>query len=134
MRLLYLSGKGFKWLIITILFFHFLFIVSAQPVINFTPVLTSGLNTPVYVTNAGDSSNRLFIVEKGGVVKIYDGNSLLATSFLDIRKLISTGGEQGLLSIAFHPQYKTNRYFFIYYTNTAGEVTIACYQTRADNP
>jgi len=87
----------------------------------------------VYVTNAGDSSNRLFIVEKGGVIKIYDGNSLLATPFLNVSNLVSKGGEQGLLSIAFHPQYKTNRYFFIYYTNIADDVTIARYQTRADS-
>src|SRR4051794_25716261 len=101
MRFLYLRGKGSKHSWVIILFIHFLFIVSAQPVVSFTPVLTSGLNTPVYVTNAGDSSNRLFIVEKGGVIKIYNGNSVLPTPFLDVSKLISKGGEQGLLSIAF---------------------------------
>src|SRR3954469_5225683 len=101
MPFFYLPGKGSRCLFITILLTHFLFIVSAQPVVSFTPVPTSGLNTPVYVTNAGDSSNRLFIVEKGGVIKIYNGNSMLPTPFLDVSKLISKGGEQGLLSIAF---------------------------------
>src|SRR4051812_16282586 len=117
MRFFYLPGKRPRCLYITILFIHFLFIVSAQPVVSFIPLPTSDLNLPVYITNAGDSSNRLFIVEKGGIVKIYDGNSLLATPFLNVSNLVSKGGEQGLLSIAFHPQYKTNRYFFIYYTN-----------------
>src|SRR5206468_9129933 len=82
----------------------------------------------------GDGSNRLFIVQKGGGIKIYNGDSLLATPFINISKLVSTDGEQGLLSIAFHPDYEFNRYFFIYYNDSNGNITIARYQTRADNP
>src|SRR6476620_1415669 len=127
MRFFYVRGKASRCLCITILLVHFLCSVSAQPVVSFTPIPTPGLNTPVYVTNAGDSSNRLFIVEKGGVIKIYDGNSLLATPFLNVSNLVSKGGEQGLLSIAFHPQYKTKSYFFIYYTKIAGDVMISIF-------
>jgi glucose/arabinose dehydrogenase len=104
--------------------------ISAQPVIGFTPFI-AGLTSPVKITNAGDGSNRLFIVEQGGTIRIYDGG-MLPTPFLDVSSLITAGGEQGLLSLVFHPNYATNGYFFIYYTNTVGDVVIARYQVSAD--
>jgi glucose/arabinose dehydrogenase len=116
----------------------FLFAIThfahAQPVIGFTNFITSGLSSPVDITNAGDGTNRLFIAEQGGTIKIYNGNGLLATPFLNISAIISSGGERGLLSVAFHPDYENNRYFFIYYTNLSGDITVARYQTQAGNP
>ena len=72
---------------------------------------------------------RLFIVEQGGLVRIFDvtTNSLLATPFLNISGIISSGGEQGLLGMAFDPQYATNRQFYVFYTNLVGDIVIARY-------
>ncbi len=108
----------------------------SQPVLAFNRVI-GGLNDPVDIVNAGDGSNRLFIVQQGGLIRIWNGTTVLATPFADLTGVISTGGERGLLSMAFHPRYDTNRYFFIYYTTTSGSVTsinIARMRTRSDNP
>src|SRR4029077_4562231 len=74
--------------------------------------------------------NRLFIVEQGGHIRIVNmtTRSLLADPFLNISSLLSTGGERGLLGMAFHPQYAANRQFYIFYTNTTGDIVIARYQ------
>src|SRR5688572_15258242 len=84
-----------------------------------TPALqpvVSGLSTPVLVTNAKDGSNRLFIVELGGIIKVLQPDSTTPTVFLNITTQVLSGGEQGLLGLAFHPQYETNRRFFVNYT------------------
>ncbi|MCX6315903.1 MAG: PQQ-dependent sugar dehydrogenase [Bacteroidetes bacterium] len=107
---------------------------TAQPVLGFSGFITTGLSSPVDITNAGDGTNRLFIVQQTGQIRIYSGGSLLPTPFLNISTIISTGGERGLLSLAFHPDYENNRYFFVYYTNLSGAITIARYQTQAGNP
>ncbi len=104
----------------------------AQPVVGFQPIIT-GLSNPLDIVNPGDGSGRLFIVEQTGKIKIWNGTSVLATPFFDAASVITYGGEQGLLSLAFHPNYATNRYFFIYYNNKAGNVTVARYQTKAGN-
>ena len=109
-------------------------LLAQAPVLTFTPILTTGLTNPVDVVNAGDSSNRLFIVELGGKIKIFSDGNLLPNNFLNIPTTISIGGERGLLSIAFHPHYKTNRYFFIYYTDSTGAIAVSRMQTKADNP
>jgi len=92
----------------------------------------SGLNAPIGITHAGDS--RLFIVEKGGRIKIYDGSSILSKPFLDVSSLLpaSPGIEEGLLGLAFHPGYPATPYFFIHYTNASGDVVIARYTVSAD--
>ena len=111
------------------------FRTPAQPVVGFSSFLT-GLTAPVDIVNAGDGSNRLFIVQQNGIVKLYSGGALLPTPFLDMSTLITyaSGGEQGLLTIAFHPQYATNRYFFVYYNNPADSGELARYQTSATDP
>ena len=101
---------------------------SNVPVIGFD-TLTNALNSPTSITNAGDQ--RLFITEMGGTVRIWDGTQLLATPFLTVSP-ISSGGERGLLSIAFHPNYAQNGLFYVYYTNTAGNPTIARYHVSGD--
>jgi glucose/arabinose dehydrogenase len=106
--------------------------VHAQPVLGFTP-LAAGLSSPVDVVNAADGTNRMFIVERGGTIKAYDASFNLLGNFLTVTG-ITSGGERGLLSLAFHPDYENNRYFFVYYTNAAGDVEIARYRTPAGTP
>lgn len=96
--------------------------------------LVTGLSSPVDVVAPPDNTGRLFIAQKGGTVRIYDGTNLLAGNFLDISSLVSTTGERGLLSIAFHPDYATNRFFFIIYNNLAGDIVLARYRTQSGNP
>ena len=91
--------------------------------------VTAALSSPVFLTAPTGDVGRLFIVEQGGLIRIL--NSLdgtpRATPFLDIAGLIVTGGEQGLLGMAFDPNYAGNGRFYIYYTNTAGDIVIARY-------
>lgn len=90
------------------------------------------LSFPVAITHFGDETNRLFITLKAGKIVIYDGNKVLSTPFLDISSIVSSGGERGLLSIAFHPNFKNNGYFYINYTDTIGNTVIARYSVSAD--
>lgn len=105
---------------------------QTPPVLSFNPLITSGLNQPIDVVNAGDGSNRLFIAQKGGTVRFAQGGVLNNTVFLNISSLISTEGERGLLSISFHPDYATNGYFFVYYTDLNGDLTLSRYGVSAD--
>lgn len=104
---------------------------KAQPVLEFSQVVT-GLSNPVDIADPGDG--RLFIVQQGGLIRIWNGSVL--TTFLNISGLITspTGSEQGLLSMAFHPQYSSNRYFFVWYTGTGGLLTLARYRRDAVDP
>src|SRR5688572_27611459 len=93
---------------------------STQPSIGLEMVFgVSAL--PTSITHAGDS--RLFVTLKSGTIQVWDGSSL--RPFLDITSLVSTGEEQGLLGLAFHPSYATNGFFYVNYTNTAGNSVIA---------
>jgi glucose/arabinose dehydrogenase len=105
---------------------------SALPPISLQPVITAGLASPVAVTHAGDGSGRLFITEQGGRVKIWNGSSLLATPFLDIHTLVSCCGERGLLSVAFHPSYASNGFFYVDYTDAAGNTVVARYHVSGN--
>ena len=107
-------------------------VFSQPPTIGFQPVIT-GLSAPIDIVNAGDGSNRLFIVQQGGIIKVWNGSTL--SDFINIASIISTGGERGLLSLVFHPDFDgvNNRFFFVYYTNTNGDVEISRYQTTAGN-
>jgi len=107
------------------------------PSITLTPVVTSGLGTPVAITNAGDGSGRLFITDQMGYIRIWTGSQLLATPFLDVHAIITAGGEQGLLSVAFHPNYASNGFFYVYYTDQSSptyNLTIARYHVSAGDP
>ena len=94
--------------------------------------LASGLSDLVAITHAGDE--RLFLSDKAGLIRIYDGNQVLATPFLDISALTSFGLEQGLLSVAFHPDYATNGFFYVFYADNATEPVIARYEVSAGDP
>ena len=105
-------------------------------------LVTGGLNRPVAIANAGDGSNRLFIVEQSGIIRIYDlaTETLLGTPFLNISGLVDdTGSEQGLLGLVFHPDYENNRQFYVNYTYDPPGVNndrtrIAMYQASIGNP
>ena len=84
--------------------------------IRLAPVVPSGLAAPLFLTHAGDNSGRLFVVERAGRVRILAGGALRQRPFLDIGGRVLAGGEQGLLGLAFHPQYLTNGRFFVSYT------------------
>lgn len=93
--------------------------------------VADGLSVPVLATTpAGDP--RLFIVEKTGRIRILDDGAVAAAPFLDISAKISTGGEQGLLGLAFHPGYAENGRFFVNYTDTEGDTRIVGYTVSAD--
>ncbi len=78
--------------------------------------VASGLSSPLYLTApAGDP--RLFIVEQAGRIRIVESGQLLAQAFLDIRDRVASGGEEGLLGLAFHPNYAGNGYFYVDYTH-----------------
>lgn len=86
--------------------------------------VATGLASPVAVRHAGDSSGRLFIVEREGKIRIFNGSQVLGTPFFDIGlgsdpPPFISGGEQGLLGLAFHPDYSTNGYFYVNYTESA---------------
>ncbi len=107
--------------------------VFAQPVIQLEE-FASGFSDPVDIAHAGDS--RLFIVEREGYIKIIDslGNTL-PDNFLDIHTLIESGyQEQGLLGLAFHPDYASNGYFFVNYTDVDGNTVIARYSVSTFDP
>ncbi len=85
--------------------------------------VASGLNSPVHVTSP-PADARLFVVEQPGRIRIIENGQLLAAPFLDITSRVGGGGERGLLSVAFHPQYATNGFFYVYFTGTDGEIRI----------
>jgi glucose/arabinose dehydrogenase len=94
---------------------------------------TTVFTQPVDLANAGDS--RMFVVQQGGAIRIVNSNGTVnSTNFLNLSSLISTGSERGLLGIAFHPEYETNGYFYVNYTNTAGNTVIARYSRNTTNP
>jgi glucose/arabinose dehydrogenase len=92
----------------------------------------SGFNEPVGISHAGDGTGRLFVVEKGGTVRVIQDNQILPDPLLDISNLVSNGSEQGLLGMAFEPDRPER--FYVNYTNTSGDTEIVRYRTLADNP
>jgi hypothetical protein len=88
---------------------------AVWPNISLTQV-AGGLNAPDYLTNAGDNSGRIFVVEQSGVIRIVHNGNLLTKPFLDISDRVRFNGEEGLLSLAFPPDYNQKGYFYIYYT------------------
>ncbi len=95
------------------------------------PVAT-GLSSPLYLTTPA-SDGRLFVVEKPGRIRIIQSGQLLPTPFLDITaKVGSSGSEQGLLSVAFHPSYASSGFFFVDYTDISGDTRVERYRVSSD--
>lgn len=93
--------------------------------------VASGLDAPVYAM-APPGDPRLFVVEQTGRIRILADGGLREQPFLDVSALISSGGEQGLLGLAFHPDYATNGRFFINYTDTSGNTQVVAYRADGD--
>jgi glucose/arabinose dehydrogenase len=105
---------------------------TVPPVIGLQSFAT-GFTSPVEITHCGD--NRLFVVEQDGLIKILNSNGTTnATPFLNVTNLTNASGEQGLLGLAFHPNYASNGSFFINYTNLNGDTVIARYSVNSNNP
>jgi glucose/arabinose dehydrogenase len=102
---------------------------AAAQDIRLTAIATN-LDLPVSLTHAGDT--RLFLTLQRGQIVIYDGTRILPTPFLDVRSLVACCGERGLLSVAFHPRYKENGFFFVYYTRVDGDIVVARYRVSSD--
>lgn len=96
--------------------------------------VVSGLSSPVFVGHAGDGSTRLFVVEQPGTILVLQPGSSTPSPFLDIRTNVLGGGERGLLGLAFHPQYRTNGRFFVYYTRAEGTIVVAEYHVSPNDP
>lgn len=112
--------------------------IAAPTAIQLQSVFT-GLTSPVLVTNARDGSNRLFVIEQPGLIKVAQPGASTTSVFLDLsptgQDKVLSGGERGLLGLAFHPQYSANRRFFVNYTRKPdGATVIAEYQTSAGDP
>jgi glucose/arabinose dehydrogenase len=105
-------------------------LASAAPV-NLRSVV-EGLERPVAAAHAGDGSGRLFIVQQGGEILIFDGTKLLPDPFLDLSSSVSSGSEQGLLGLAFHPNYENNGFFYVNYTDVSGDTQIVRFTVSAD--
>ena len=94
--------------------------------------LVAGLSSPLDLQSAPGDRGRLFVVEQAGRIRVIRSNALVATPFLDISARISSGGERGLLGLAFHPQYASNGRFYANYTDRSGDTRIS--EFRAPSP
>lgn len=89
--------------------------------------------SPVDIQNAGDGSNRLFVVEQAGVIQVFQNDPAVTASsvFLDINSRVSSGGERGLLGLAFHPDFPDSAYFYVNYTaHRCVRESVASHSTR----
>jgi glucose/arabinose dehydrogenase len=95
--------------------------------------IIAGLDEPVGLVNAGDGSGRLFIVEKQGTIRILENGTMIPDAFLDIRNQVrSAGGEQGLLGLAFHPDYENSGFFFVNYTDLEGDTKVSRFSVSSN--
>ena len=99
--------------------------IALQPLASGRPSLTS-------IVHAGDS--RLFLTQQTGQIVVWNGTAILPGAFLDLSGAVSCCGERGLLSVAFHPRYASTGFFFVNYTNRAGDTVIARYRVFPGNP
>jgi glucose/arabinose dehydrogenase len=102
---------------------------SERSQLRIVPV-ASGLSEPVHVTAPRNEKNNVYVVEKPGRIRVIVRGQLRARPFLNITRLVTNGGEQGLLSVAFNPRYATNRRFYVYYTDKGEDTRIVEYRSR----
>jgi glucose/arabinose dehydrogenase len=108
--------------------------LGSFPTIQLEQVAT-GFTQPTTITNAGDGSGRIFIVQETGEILIFINGSVLPTPFLDISDLVRQAPEVGLLGLAFHPDYAENGFFYVDYTRVEdGATVVARYQVSAADP
>ncbi len=108
--------------------------VGAREAVELVPVAT-GLSPTVLVTNAGDGSNRLFLVGRRGRLRILAAGELLEEPFLDLSDRVGCcDGESGLLGLAFHPRYARNGRFYVSYTDEVGDSVVSRFRVSAADP
>ena len=95
-------------------------------------LVATGLRSPVAATSAPGEEGRLYIVEQAGRIRVLENKELLDEPFLDITSEVTSGGEQGLLSVAFHPRYDANGLFYVNYTDTNGDTRVVEYRDPGD--
>jgi glucose/arabinose dehydrogenase len=91
-----------------------------------------GLKQPTHITHAGDGSNRIFVTEQRGRVLLVKNNQVVRKPFLDLTDRVSCCGERGLLSIVFPANYTGKKYFYVNYTDKAGDTVVARYRVTQD--
>lgn len=96
-----------------------------------TATVLSGLASPTQVTSAGDGTDRLFVTEARGTIRVIKDGQLQEGFFMDIRSKVEDGGERGLLGLAFDPDFKTNRRLFVFYTRNGGDIVVSRFRTNA---
>jgi glucose/arabinose dehydrogenase len=106
------------------------------PDLALTPAVTGDLGNPIAVRNASDGTGRLFIADRYGVIRVRlpGSSTALPTAFLNLGALVFVGGEGGLLGLAFHPNYETNRQFYVHYSDSRSDAVVARYQASVANP
>ncbi len=97
---------------------------SDVPALALEPLVAGGLREPVYLTHAGDGSNRLFIVEQAGRIRVLTAGRVLEQPILDISQRVQSGGERGLLGLAFHPKFRETGRLFVNYTRQPDGATV----------
>jgi len=120
--------RGFRGVCFSVL--GVLAAASAQE-LRLAPV-ASGLRQPTDIQAAGDRSGRLFLAQQHGVIRVWKDGALLPVPFLDIQNRTVAGGERGLLGLAFPPGFEIKQYFYVNYTDLAGDTVIARYRVSAD--
>jgi glucose/arabinose dehydrogenase len=105
--------------------------VDAQAPVR-TRVVVSGLASPVAFVQDPSNPAVQFVVEQGGRIRVVNNEVLAATDFLDLRSAISSGGERGLLGLAFAPDYATSRRFYVNFTNPSGNTVVARFKRSSD--
>lgn len=93
--------------------------------------VASGIGSPTDIQNASDGSGRLFFVRQTGQIMVWKNNVVLPTPLLNISNLIVAGGEQGLLGLAFHPDYRNNGLFYVNYTRSIDGATVVARYSRS---
>ena len=99
--------------------------------------VAGGFSQPVFVTGAKGEPGRLYVVEQTGTIRVLQNGKRRSTPLLDIRGLVTAGGEQGLLGLAFHPRYPNVRRLYVQYTARDGSTKVVEYRTngiRASSP
>ena len=93
--------------------------------------VAGGFSSPVYVTSARDGSHRLFVVEQGGKVRVVKKGVVQPTAYLNLTSEVLSGGEQGFLSIAFHPGFKAHPFVFAAYTRSDGALQVSRFKAAS---
>ena len=112
---------------------------QVYPQVNFVNAFPNlSFSLPLFLTHSGDGTNRIFVVQQRGIIKVFPNDSMTTNvqNFIDLSNIVSSSGnERGLLGLAFHPNYSSNRYFFVYYTRQSdGALRISRFTTQSGNP